>query len=237
MHIEGSAMSQVEGLEVLTQLTQFDASLQNDSGGQLVLALLKDLDSTVLATRALLTQLDQASRATLVCLVGGFEAAQRVLRELWENTHGSLQKAWSYSLPVSFQEPLMGSESDYPPLYQTLMMVALLAHMYECDEAELQLLDAAVEATVPMPVIYRVNCTLAMGLKGNAEKAKEQLQQRIDTNPSDELAKITMGAALALAGDAQWRNSLDYVVATSDDMPLRAMAMTMIEMAESSGLR
>jgi hypothetical protein len=232
-------MDQEEGLEILKQLTQLDESLQNDFGGQLVSAMIKDLDATAKATRVLLTKLDKINHANILNLVGGFETAQRVLRELWERSHGNLQQAWGYSNPSAsaYIEPLMGSESSYPPLYQTLMMTGLLAHMHECDEADIALLDAGVEVTVPSPVMYRVHCALAMGLKGNAEKAKAQLQLRIDQNPGDELAQITLGAALALSGDAQWRNPLDYVVATSYNPPLREMAMNMIEMAESGGLR
>ncbi len=125
----------------------------------------------------------------------------------------------------------MGSDDNYPDVYQTLMMVGLLGHMHACDESELAQIDDAVEATVALPVMYRVNSALAMGLGGNADKAKALLQERVDNHPDDELAKITLGAALALAGDAQWRESLDYLVATSNDIWTREAALEMIEFA------
>jgi hypothetical protein len=127
----------------------------------------------------------------------------------------------------------MSTDDSYPDVYQTLMMTGLLGHMHGCEESEVAQIDDAVEATVAQPVMYRVNCALAMGLGGNADKAKAELQKRVDDHPDDELAKITLGAALALAGDAQWRESIDYVVATSNDVATREIALTMIEVAGS----
>jgi hypothetical protein len=131
---------------------------------------------------------------------------------------------------------MMHRDDSDSQVYQTLMMAALLGHMHGCDEDTLTRLNEAVEASVAMPLMYRVNCALAMGLGGRAERAKAQLQQRVDANPGDELAKITLGAALALAGDAQWRESLDYVVATSNDMPMREAALAMIEVASAANM-
>jgi hypothetical protein len=231
---EGNTMSQTEGFDVITKLTQLDESLQNDSAGELVMALLQKMKIAEEASRSLLAEAYSVDRATISGLIGGFEAGQRVLRYVWEQHHGRLEMAWFYSLPVSEQEPLLGENSnDCPLTYQPLMMTALLAHLHEFDEAELKLLDVAVELILPKPALYRVNCLLAMGVKGSTERAKERLQQRIDENPDDEMAKITLGAALLVSGDEQWRNPLDYVVATSDDMPIRNMAMELIEGGEA----
>jgi hypothetical protein len=230
-------MSQTEGLEEITQLTQFEASLQNDLGGQMVLALLAELEIAERAATTLMERQDTANHGDFVHFSRGFAAAQRVLRQFWENTHGRLQNAWSYSMPVSHLEPVMGPESELSPLYQIMTMTGLLAHMSEYDEAELGLLDTFIEEAMPSTVFtYRVYCALALGLKGGAEKAKERLQQRIDENPADELAKITLGAALALSGDKQWRDSLDYVAATSENQSYREMVTSMISRAEAAGM-
>jgi hypothetical protein len=82
-------MGQADGLSTLTRLTELDQSLQDDFSGQTARALIDDLGANARATRTLLVKVGPADQRTALRLVTGFEAAQRVVREVWEQMHGS----------------------------------------------------------------------------------------------------------------------------------------------------
>jgi hypothetical protein len=86
-------MGHADGLSVLTQLSELDQSLQNDFDGHAALAMIHDLDATARATRTLLGKVGPVDRHTILRLLAGFEAAQAVVREVWERMHGSVLRA------------------------------------------------------------------------------------------------------------------------------------------------
>ncbi|WKB51746.1 hypothetical protein [Eleftheria terrae] len=116
-----------------------------------------------------------------------------------------------------------GTSGDYPVVYRNLMAVALLGAVYKArDDAET--VSAAVEKTLNDPLQFRLCRAIAQGIGGDAEFARGTLGKHLEQHPDDDGAKVAMAVSMMLAGNAEWKQWIDNVLATSTDQSAREAA-------------
>lgn len=129
----------------------------------------------------------------------------------------------SYMPHSAHVTPAATASAGYPEVYQTLMTVGLLGAIYRSAE-DSDIVSAAVEATLDDPTAYRMYRAIAVGMGGRAACARDQLSSHVEQNPHDDNAKVAMAVSLMLAGDPEWKNLLDNVLATSSEQSARETA-------------
>ena len=121
-----------------------------------------------------------------------------------------------------YQQPL-GTSSSYPAVYHNLMLVGLLGAIYRTVD-DTAVVNAAVELTLADTTVYTMCRAIALGMGGNAEVAKECMDEHLERHPEDDAAKVTMAVSMMLSGDPQWKQWIDNVLATSTDQNARHAA-------------
>ena len=116
----------------------------------------------------------------------------------------------------------------YPAVYRNLMAVGLLGSCYRVHE-DAERVNNAVEATLADPAQFRMYRALAQGNGGDASSASEQIGKRLDEVPDDDKAKVALAVSLMLAGNPEWKNLIENVLATSTDQVAREAATNLIQ--------
>ncbi|MCW7540278.1 hypothetical protein OOT46_20805 [Aquabacterium sp. A7-Y] len=112
---------------------------------------------------------------------------------------------------------------DYPIVYRNLMAVALLGAVYKArDDAET--VSAAVERTLDDPLQFRLYRAIAQGIGGDSEFASSTLGHHLEQHPEDDGAKVALAVSMMLAGNPDWKQWIDNVLATSSDQTAREAA-------------
>ncbi len=124
--------------------------------------------------------------------------------------------------PSSAQSTSLPS-GGYPVVYRNLMAVGLLGSIYRCTH-DAEIVNEAVELTLADPGLYRLYRSIAMGLGGNTDYAKQHLLAQAEDDAEADTAKMALAVSLLLGGDPDWRRWLDNVLATSSDQKARAAA-------------
>ncbi len=120
------------------------------------------------------------------------------------------------------------AQLSYPTVYRNLMAVGLMGTVFRRRE-DADIVNAAVEATLSNPTNFRIYRALAQGMAGDASYAVQTMNERIDENPDDDLAKVVLGIAKMLAGEPDWRFSIDNVLAVSADQVARETALNVLD--------
>ena len=82
-------MTTASDCNVLDDMNQLGKALQEDSSGVRARALIAYFDEAIQTSHALLQQNQPAEERQLTGhLVGGFQAAQRIVKHVWESCHG-----------------------------------------------------------------------------------------------------------------------------------------------------
>lgn len=119
------------------------------------------------------------------------------------------------------------TEVPYSPVYRSLMVVGLLGAVYSThDDADI--VNTAIEPTLPNPMNYRINRALALGMGGRSKAAADMLKADIDANPQDDAAKVVLAVSMMISGDPQWKGLLESVLASSPDANAREAATRII---------
>jgi hypothetical protein len=130
---------------------------------------------------------------------------------------------YTYTAHGAFTAPAAAPQSGYPEVYRNLMVVGLLGAIYRrMDDADA--VHTAVEATLDDPGTYRMFRAIAVGMGGDVAYARETLGTYVEQHPGDDNAKVAMAVSLMLGGDAEWKNWLDNVLATSTEQDAREAA-------------
>jgi hypothetical protein len=114
----------------------------------------------------------------------------------------------------------------YPPAYQSLMAVSLLGCIYGPQE-DGDKAAAAVEQTLIDTAPYRLNRAMALGL-GGQPKAAEAVLKSSDAEGHEDIAKVVLAVSKMLAGDADWQQLMQNVLASSADPVARQAATGVI---------
>ena len=122
--------------------------------------------------------------------------------------------------------------SGYPVVYRNLMTVGLLGSCYRAHE-DAEKVSTAVEATLADPSQYRMYRALAQGIGGDASFAQAEIGKRLEADPEDDKAKVALAVSLMLAGDPEWKNLIENVLATSTDQVAREGATGLIQYLSS----
>jgi hypothetical protein len=129
----------------------------------------------------------------------------------------------TYATHAACAVPTAAPASGYPEVYRNLMVVGLLGAIYRrMDDADV--VNTAVEATLEDPSAYRMFRAIAVGMGGDVAYARETLGSYVEQHPGDDNAKVAMAVSLMLGGDAEWKNWLDNVMATSTEQSAREAA-------------
>ena len=120
------------------------------------------------------------------------------------------------------------ASSGYPVVYRNLMTVGLLGSCYRAHE-DAEKVSTAVEATLADPSQYRMYRALAQGIGGDASLAQAEISRRLEADPEDDKAKVALAVSLMLAGDPEWKNLIENVLATSTDQVAREGATGLIQ--------
>ena len=116
-----------------------------------------------------------------------------------------------------------GAAAAYPEVYRQLMSVGLLGAIYRARE-DAQIVHEAVETTLADPTGYRMCRAIALGMGGDVGDAGTTLAEHLERNPGDDNAKVAMAVSLMFAGDPEWKQWLDNVLATSTEQSAREAA-------------
>jgi hypothetical protein len=109
-----------------------------------------------------------------------------------------------------------------------LIAAALLAAIHRTPE-DGESVSVVVETELPDSTEFQICRALALSGRGDARLAVEQMNKRMQDNPDDEAAKVVLAVAMRLAGDANWRFSIDNVLATSVDQEIRETACNVLD--------
>lgn len=129
----------------------------------------------------------------------------------------------AYAQHAAYTAPTAAPTSNYPDVYRNLMTVGLLGAIYRCTD-DANVVNTAVEATLDDPTFYRMCRAIAVGMGGDVRYARDTLGSYVEQHPNDDNAKVAMAVSLMLGGDAEWKNWLDNVLATSTEQSAREAA-------------
>jgi hypothetical protein len=115
------------------------------------------------------------------------------------------------------------SHDTYPLVYRNLMAVGLLGAIYRTHD-DANTVSDAVEMTLADTMNFRICRAIAQGMGGDGEAVQASLGRHVEDNPDDDGAKVALGVALMLAGNAEWKHWIDNVLATSSDQNAREAA-------------
>lgn len=112
---------------------------------------------------------------------------------------------------------------DYAGVYRNLLCVGLLGTIYSQSE-DVNIVCSVVETTLEQPELFRIYRAVISGLSGRSDYARETLERHIEKFPDDDIAKVSLGAALMLSGERDWKHWIDAVLATSINPTTRTAA-------------
>lgn len=116
-----------------------------------------------------------------------------------------------------------------PAIYRTLMAISLLGTTRRLTQ-DADTVAAAVRLAVNDPQPFEVCRAIAHGLAGDAGLAQRMLAQ---DETDDDAFKVAVASALLMAGDGNWRQVVDGVLARSADPQVRQAANSLIGFAAS----
>jgi hypothetical protein len=119
-------------------------------------------------------------------------------------------------------------DDSYPEVYRNLMAVGLLGACYRVGE-DADKVNNAVEATLADTSEFRMYRALAQGIGGDATLAAAEIGRRIERDPDDDRSKVALAVSLMLAGDPEWKNLIENVLAVSTDQVAREAATNLVQ--------
>ena len=99
-----------------------------------------------------------------------------------------------------------------PRAMHELKIAGLLGSAHGLRE-EADIISRAIEGLVDDPKGYRLQRARAHAMGGDTSLAAEMLEEHYAADIQDDRALVTLGAALRIGGDPQWRNVLERVLA------------------------
>jgi len=125
----------------------------------------------------------------------------------------------------SFLQIHFTGDADQQELYRTMMCFGFLGAMYKRLEDARPLLDVAESRLSGDRRKFELYRSMAEASGGQADYAIKTMNERLRRNPDDDYAKVSMGVAMRIVGDPEWRFPIDNVLATSVDQGARKAAL------------
>ena len=121
----------------------------------------------------------------------------------------------------------------YPTVYRYLMSVGLLGAAHDLPD-DAQIVDSAIELTLPEPRHYLLCKALAQSLGSASGRARALLEAHLQTHPDDEQARVILSTLLMRTEDPAWKPQLDLLLATSVDASVRQAAQSLLSAAAAA---
>ncbi len=130
------------------------------------------------------------------------------------------------------QTPAPKSGADYNATMRTLLSTMMLGQtlgMHEEAQSIFKFASAIVGDSRPL----RISLAFASSVMGDAAPAKELLSEGVDEWPNAEMSKLSLAMSLKLAGDLDWKQLPEQMLASSTEPAVRSMAQRMLSPPES----
>ena len=75
----------------------------------------------------------------------------------------------------------------------------------------------------------RRNWNASAKISSTRSAAQAEISRRLEADPEDDKAKVALAVSLMLAGDPEWKNLIENVLATSTDQVAREGATGLIQ--------